>query len=333
MRITVLSAVLLVLAAGLSPETRSAVADAPLAADVLAQLWPGVRDSNEQAVVTPERGPASFSDRDDQRVRTVVARVQVPWLGLRILYLEEFLHDEPSTLRRQLLLRIEPDVRDEHRVRVYPYTFKDAERWRQLNRSPRLLATLRASDLESTQGCDLVLHQEGDQFRGGTTGLDCQDASRGDDLYVDYRLVIGSDLYWYRRRLLRESDDELVEEVMGYNWFEPNEARLFTCRVRWSSSGRAADMRDLARLDVHDQGGRARFATPDGRKFELTLHSEDWPFAGDRDALILLLEAPDSPQPVASAWTELEARQIGIDLGWLSVRCGPLVPETDELTS
>ncbi|HEV7715582.1 MAG TPA: CpcT/CpeT family chromophore lyase, partial [Steroidobacteraceae bacterium] len=147
MRFAIVSAGLLALGASVSPESFSAPGDAPLAADVLAQLWPGVRDSNEQAVVTPERGPASFSDRDEQRVRTVVARVQVPWLGLRILYLEEFLHDEPSTLRRQLLLRIEPDMHDEHRVRVYPYTFKDAERWRQLNRSPRLLATLQAGDL------------------------------------------------------------------------------------------------------------------------------------------------------------------------------------------
>ena len=199
----------------------------------------------------------------------------------------------PRALRRQLLLRVEPDSLEPRRVRVFPYTFKDPAKWRQLNRSPRLLSTLRASDIEVTEGCDLLLHQEGDQFRGGTTGLDCNDDSRGTELYVDYRTVIGGDVYWYRRRLLRESDDELVEEVMGYNWFEPNEARLFSCRVQWSATGKASDLRELARLDLHDQGGRARFATPDGRKFELTLHREDWPFASDRDALILLLEQPE----------------------------------------
>jgi hypothetical protein len=330
---------LLAIGAGVAPESvRSApVADQQgdqPAADLLAQIWPGVRDSSEQVVVSPDRGPATFSDQEEQRVRTVVSRVQVPWLGLRILYLEEFLHDEPGALRRQVLLRIEPDpVEGGRRVRVYPYTFKDPGRWRQLNRSPRLLAALRAGDLEATDGCDLVLHQEGDQFRGGTTGLDCQDDSRGTELYVDYSMVIGSDLYWYRRRLLRESDDELIEEVMGYNWFEPNEARLFTCRVQWSATGKNGDLREIARLDLHDQGGRARFSTPDGRRFELALHSEDWPFASDRDALILLLEQPNSPDPVASAWTELEARQIAIDLGWMKVRCGPLVPETQEVAS
>jgi hypothetical protein len=49
--------------------------------------------------------------------------------------------------------------------------------------------------------------------------------------------------------------------------------------------------------------------------------------------LILVLREPDAAQPIASAWTELTARQIALDVGWLTVRCGPLVPETDELES
>ena len=86
-------------------------------------------------------------------------------------------------------------------------------------------------------------------------------------------------------------------------------------------------------MDLHDQGGHARFNAPDGRKFDLSLHTEDWPFASERDALLLLLEQPNDPDPIASAWTDLEATQIGIDLGWLKVRCGPLVPETGEVAS
>jgi hypothetical protein len=305
----------------------------PTAADVLMQVWPGVRDSNEEVIVSPDRGPATFADQEPVRVRTVVARVQVPWMGLRVLYFEEFLHDNPTALRRQLLLKVEPDAQGGGRVRAIPYTFKDPNRWRELNHNPRLLAQLRPGDVEMTDGCDLILHQEGDQFRGGTRGLDCADESHETELYVDFRAVIGTEVYWYRRKLLRESDDELVEEVMGYNWFEPNDARLFTCRVQWSVTGKPADLHQLARLDMHDQGGHSRFNTPDGRRFELSLHSEDWPFAGDRDALILLLEDPDSGIPIASTWTALDARQIAIDLGWMTINCGPLVPETDEVNS
>ena len=302
-------------------------------ADALMRLWPGVRDSSEEIVVSADRPQVVLDDDEPVRVRTVVTHVNLPWLGTRVLYLEEFLHDQPSVLRRQLLLRVETETVGARRARVLPYTFKDKERWQRLNFSPQLLAELKASDLESTEGCDLVLNQEGDQFRGGTTGLDCADEQHDIRVYVDYRLVIGSDVYWYRRRLMREVDDELHEEVIGYNWFAPNETRLFTCRVEYSASGKPSELRPIVRLDLHDQGGHARFTAPDGRKFDLSLHSEDWPFASERDALLLLLEQPNDPDPVASAWTDPEAKQIGIDLGWLKVRCGPLVPETGEIAS
>jgi hypothetical protein len=321
---------LLVVSLG-SPAALSGALDNLPPADALMQIWPGVRDSSEQVVYATDAVPAPFSEDEPVRVRTLVAPVQIPWLGARVLYLEEFLHDQPSVLRRQLLLRVEPEAFGARRVRVLPYTFKDGERWRRLNRSRKLMSELKASDIEPTQGCDIIFHQEGDQFRGGTSGLGCEQEARGLELYVDYRLVVGTGVYWYRRRLMRESDDQLYEEVIGFDWFSPNDTRLFTCRVEYSASGKPSELRTIARLDVHDQGGHARFTTPDGRKFDLSLHTEDWPFASDRDALMLLLEQPNDLEPVASAWTDPEASQISIELGWLNVRCGPLVPETGEL--
>ncbi len=71
--------------------------------------------------------------------------------------------------------------------------------------------------------------------------------------------------------------------------------------------------------------------TPDGRKLELTLHSQDWPFMGDRDALILLLQDQVQDTPLASAWTQIDSDDIAINLGWLRIHCGSMVPDTDEL--
>ncbi len=95
-------------------------------ADALVRLWPGMRDSSEEVVVSP-RSAATLSLDDDEpvRVRTVVTRVNLPWLGAHVLYLEEFLHDQPSVLRRQLLLRVETETVGARRARVLPYTFKD----------------------------------------------------------------------------------------------------------------------------------------------------------------------------------------------------------------
>lgn len=204
-----------------------------------------------------------------------------------------------------------------------------------------------------------MLARDGEQFIGGTIGHACEDERAGADRYVDYQLVIGKNIYWYHRRVLRRRSDELREEVIGYNWFQLNDAQLFTCRIDWSPTGREADLKPLQRIDLRDQGGHAQLSTPDGRTLELALHSQDWPFLGERDALILMVQekrsvlqagaagrdgrmpgaspasarAPtaSADSPIGSAWSEIDTQQILLQLDWLRVRCGPLVPDTGEL--
>jgi hypothetical protein len=297
----------------------------------LGKLWPGVRDSTEEVFVSSDPSVSAWGEGSERRVRTVVAPVAAPWLGQHVLYLEEFLHDDPDSIRRQLLLDLQPAEPPAIGVRVRLYAFKEPQRWVHLNRRPQLLTNLQRTAVVKAEGCDLMLRKEGDQFTGGTVGRGCIDIRDGGKRYVEYRLVIGEDLYWYRRRVLLRKADDLQEEVFGFNFFELNDARLFACRIDWSASGRRSDLAPLAKLELHDQGGKARFATPDGRRLELTLHSQDWRFMADRDALILLLQDEVQSTPLASAWTEIDADDIAIDLGWLRIACGSLVPATDEL--
>jgi hypothetical protein len=303
--------------------------------DVLAlqRLWSGARDSSEQVVMNLDRGGALWPQASALRVRTIVAPVSLPWLAPHVLYLEEFIEDDPQEPRRQLLLQLEPAGENGHAVRARLYTFSAPERWMHLNNRPQLAAQLGREDIVPAPGCDLVLSRSGDQFRGGTRGRRCLDFSAGAPRYLDYQLVISEDLYWYRRRVLRQSDGELQQEIIGFNRFEPNEARLYACRVSWSASGAARDLKPLATLDLYEAGGHGRFATPDGRTLELTLHGRDWPFAVDRDALLLLLQEPGADDsPLATAWAQLDAQQVALQLGWLEVRCGSLAPDSDELT-
>ncbi len=288
--------------------------------EALQRLWSGVRDSSEQVVMSVDRGAALWPQASEQRVRTIVAPVSVAWLGAHVLYLEEFLEDDPEDPRRQLLLALEPAGTPAHAVRVRLFTFVRPRHW------------IAWRDLVASAGCDLTLTRAGDQFQGGTLGHHCLDGGRGDSRYLDYQLVISQELYWYRRRTVRQSDGELQEEVIGFNRFEPNEARLYACRVAWSASGAARDLRPLVTLDVYEEGGHSRFVTPDGRALELTLHGRDWPFALDRDALILLLQEQGHDTPFATAWAQMGAQQIALELGWLEVRCGAMVPDSDELT-
>src|SRR6267378_3225915 len=299
--------------------------------EALQRLWSGVRDTSEQVVMSVDRGATPWPLLSERRVRTIVAPVSVAWLGAHVLYLEEFLQDDPEDPRRQLLLELEPAGTPAHAVQVRLFTFARPRHWMHLNYRPPLLARLAWRDLVASPGCDLTVTRAGDQFQGGTLGRHCLDVSSGAARYLDYQLVISQELYWYRRRVLRQSDGELQEEVIGFNRFEPNEARLYACRVAWSATGAARDLRPLVTLDVFEEGGHSRFVTPDGRALELTLHGRDWPFALDRDALILLLQEQGHETPFATAWAQMGAQQIALELGWLEVRCGSMVPDSDEL--
>jgi hypothetical protein len=310
----------------------AAAAPAADTADVVAleRLWAGVRDSSEQVVLSLGRGATPLRESSERRVRTVVTPLGVPWLGAHVLYLEEFLEDEPQYPRRQVLIALEPGG-TANSVRARLYTFTDPTRWMHLGYRAALAATLEPRDIVASAGCDLSLTRSGEQFRGGTIGHGCIDSTPPAPRYLDYQLLISEDLYWYRRRLLRASDGELQQEVIGFDHFEPDEASLYSCRIAWSATGKRRDQRPLLTLDLYEAGGRGRFTTPDGRALEITLHGRDWPFALDRDALLLLLREQGGASPLATAWAQLDAQQISLELEWLSVRCGSIAPDSDEL--
>jgi hypothetical protein len=311
-----------------------ALAAAPAAAGgddvkLLSQLWSGVRDSSEQTVMNLDHGPSYWPQANERRVRTVTTPIAAAWLGPHVLYLEEFLEDEPQQPRRQLLLQLESAGTGTVRARVY--AFFEPGHWIHLGYRPQLLATLSRRDIAPQSGCDLIFKRAGDQFRGGTSGAGCAEERAGVRRYLDYQLLISADMYWYRRRTVRDSDGELQQEIIGFNRFEPNEARLYACSIAWSDSGRARDLHGFLTLDLYEQGGRGRFVTPDGRSLILTLHGRDWPFSVDRDMLLLTLEEEGKTTPLATAWAQRDSQRITLQLGWLAVGCGVIAPDSDEL--
>jgi hypothetical protein len=83
-----------------------------------------------------------------------VRRVPLPWLGSHVLYVEEYLYDEPFERRRLVLLSIEPpDAEGTLRVRQFTRRLDAAG-----------AGELTADTVESSEGCDLWLKRDGEQF-------------------------------------------------------------------------------------------------------------------------------------------------------------------------
>jgi hypothetical protein len=283
-------------------------------------LWAGTYDMTEEVIASrdPESPLGALSDQ--LRLQINVRRVALPWLGTHVLYVEEYPFDEPFELRRRVLLSIEPGAAGELRVRQFTRRAASAN-----------TSTLTAADVESLPGCDLFLRREGGQFRGGTRGRECLDEERR---WIDYRVVIGDGLFWYRQRLLVPKGDELAEEVAGFPHVDLDEARLFSCGVSWAAPKSRGPRAPLTTVDLHDRGGRAQFRTPDGRVLHLELHGRDWPLSEGRESLVLILnDGKSESEPVASSWTSLGAARVGIDIGWLAIDCAPVVSETGEQRS
>jgi hypothetical protein len=304
----------------------SLLASAAAAADeraALAELWTGMYDISEELIT----GGASDSPLsplvEQERVQINVRRIQVPWLGTHVLYVEEYPYDEPFERRRRVLLSIEPPAADGS-LRVRQYTRRT---------DVPSAGTLTPDDVESMEGCDLFLAHEGEQFRGGTRGRGCIERHDAEPRWLDYRVVVGDGLFWYRKRKLSVADDELIEEIAGIPHLDLNTARLFSCGISWSSGRTGESRRLLQNVELHDRGGRARFRTPDGRALQLELHGRDWPLSTGRESLVLLLSADRPDQPIASSWTSLDAARVGIDIGWLAVDCAPVASESGEQPS
>lgn len=269
---------------------------------------------------------ASLSDQE--RVQINVRRIPLPWLGSHVLYVEEYLYDEPFERRRRVLLSIEP-AQPDGTLRVRQFTRKADIG------NP---AKLGADDVESIAGCDLYLHRDGSQFRGGTQERKCLQNGVRQPRWLDYRVVIGDGLFWYRKRTLTMAQDELMEEIAGFPHVDLEQARLFSCGISWAPQKEDAKAhvarRPLESVDLHDRGGRARFRTPDGRELQLELHGRDWPLSAGRESLVLILtDARASGDNIASSWTSLDAARVGIDIGWLAIDCAPVVSETGEQKS
>jgi hypothetical protein len=296
----------------------------PDARDALAELWTGTYDISEELLASEDDASPLAPLIEQQRVQINIRRIPLPWLGSHVLYVEESPYEEPFELRRRVLLALEPPDRD-GTIRAHQYTRK--------TETPNAGA-LREEDIESIPGCDLFLRREGGQYRGGTRGRDCLEHDPNGARWLDYRVVIGDGLFWYRKRRLTLPKDELVEEIAGFPHVDLEEARLFSCGITWANASSHGPRRVLPGVDLHDRGGRARFRTPDGRDLTLELHGRDWPLSEGRESLVLILsDGKSDSEPIASSWTSLGAARVGIDIGWLAIDCAPLVSETGEQRS
>jgi hypothetical protein len=256
--------------------------------ETLIRWWPGEYDNHEQVVRQSGGGLSPVTDQPFYRVHSRYERVEGSPLGARVLSVVDYRDDDPRKVLRARTYAISVDT-VAGALRVAQYRSRTAGATELVPLGPR---------------CDLLLHFVGGQFEGSLPAKAC-DADGGAG---EYGLVVGPRYVWYR-------------EQAGQRWFEQTRARRFTCVVHASADGDMRKTRHLTTIHLHDQGGEADIAWPDGRTLTFTIHSRAFSSPPDREYPLFRIHEKGKEVPIAYAYAVDDAGRFGLNLGWFYVRC------------
>ena len=288
---------------------------------LLMQWWPGDYDNNEQIVRQSGGGLETPTDKPFYRLHSRFQAVQLPALGANVLYLEEYRDNDPAKIARIRLYSLSLDEAA-HAIRVKLHAPLDSNALAGAWRDPSRIEKLAAKDLRSFRNqCDLLMHYVGGQFEGGMANRSCD--LNGKE-WFEYQVVVGPRFHWARDRRLSLKDGSVTWEMApgsGYRWFEQTKARWFSCNVNHSPSGDMTRTEKLTSIELHDQGGEADIAWPDGRTLTFVIHTRAFTSPPDREFPLFRIHEKGKTVPIAYAYAVDDAERFGLNLGWFYILC------------
>jgi len=319
--------------AGADPSQRPSLAtlhtrDLGAALRVLMEWWPGQYDNHEQIVRQSGGGISPLTDSPFHRVHSEVRAIAAPALGPNVLAITRFAANDPARIeRREIALPVVDSAANA--IRVKRFALAD---WARLA-DPALAATLKPADLTPLgDGCDLLLRFAGEQFGGALAADTCPsggaEAKARPAPRMAYEVIVAKDHMWERAEARNaaggKSGGQLAWEMApgsGYDWFQQTRARPYTCNVFASPGGEMAKSAYLQTIHLHDQGGEAEIAWPDGRTLVFTIHTRAFTATPERAYPLFRIHEKGNPVPIAYAYAVDRNSRFGLNLGWFYIRC------------
>ena len=287
---------------------------------IIMEWWPGEYDNHEQIVRKSGGGISEYVYEPIFRIHSHYIQLYLPELGENVLYVEEYLSNDPANISRIRVYSLTVDEA-EQAVRVKLHGFKDGEE----NMSgARLdtdrLAAIKASDLRAfSDPSDVLMRFEGGQFNGGMKRESC-----GQDSWFEYQVIVGLKYNWTRDRCIDRETGEVVWEQTGganYAWIQMTKARRFVCTVNYNLDGNMTKTEFLTEIEVHDQGGGADIDWPDGRTLEFQLHTREFSSPSSRVFPLFRIHEKGNYVPIAYGYAVDDGDRFGLNLGWFYTLC------------
>jgi hypothetical protein len=259
---------------------------------LLEKWWPGQYDNHEQIVRQSGGGIAKIVSTPFHRRHTDVKLLVAPSLGAHVISIEQYADNDPAHIERREIAVFASDPAADA-IRVKRYAIAD---WALLGYPSKLQP---ASLKPLGDGCDTLLHYVGNQFEGKLAGRCAGAAASG--------IVVASHAMW--------------EMAPGVGWYQETRALPFTCNVFASPSGEMEKSKYLTTIHLHDQGGEADIAWPDGRTLMFTIHQRAFTATPDHEYPLFRIHEKGNPVPIAYAYAVDRNKRFGINLGWFYIRC------------
>jgi len=126
------------------------------------QVWKEEQDTVDQAL-------------RHQHIHSIFMPVKMPQVGKHVLYVKQYLDDDPAQIYRQGIYRFKNNPK-EGAIQVDVFSFKnknEADKYKDAHLNPQILQSLSEKDLKSTSGCEVFWKKEGDHFVGYTKENSC----------------------------------------------------------------------------------------------------------------------------------------------------------------
>lgn len=170
---------------------------------LITQWFAGYFDNREQ--VAAEKAQNTEPELIHEQIHGIFARVEIPAFGKNVLYVKQYMDDDPTKVYRQRIYSFHANEKEEA-IELRIYAFFDDEAYMDSHLEPSKLSGLTPEKMSFKEGCELFWQRKGNHFIGYMKEGACQVCSKKlgkiititDDCYLD-----GEQL-WIRDRAIDE---------------------------------------------------------------------------------------------------------------------------------
>jgi hypothetical protein len=252
-------------------------------------------------------------------IHSIFMPVKMPAVGKDVFYVKQYADGDTNKIYRMRVYSFKID-KAENAIRLNIHTFKDEAAYKNANRTPSVLETLKPENFTSTDGCEVYWKKEKDAFVGYMKDKACNVLSKrmNKRIFITDSLRLTPNEIWIR--------DEAYDENGGYVYGHKGKIshKLIRCRpfkgwIAFRKEGTEDKYEWIGNLQLHDQGWKTRVILPDGTVTPYTVELSQVVFEKRTAVMKLAIYEEGKSKAVTYNWTNPEAERIGVNLRWIQV--------------